>query len=331
MTTNRQIILASRPKEKATLANFQLISNPLNQPKKEEVLCKTLFISVDPYMRNRMEDKASYIAPFKLNEPMTGGVIGKVIQSNSPKFQEGDFVLGFSTWGDYFIASTAELEKLNLPEKSLSSALGILGMPGMTAYFGLLDIGKPKSGEVLVVTAAAGAVGSVVGQIGKIKGCHVIGIAGSEDKVRYLQQELGFDKALNYKDPKFSEKLIKETSEGVDVYFDNVGGTITDAVVSRINRHARIVICGQISLYNHENNMGPRLFPQLLVKSALAKGFIIDEYKKQFTEARQQMAKWIAEGKLKYQESIENGLENVPKAFLALFSGENHGKQLVRL
>lgn len=330
MKTNRQIILASRPMGMASSSNFQMISGPIPQPQEGEVLSKTLYLSVDPYMRNRMDEGPSYIEPFQLHEPITGGIIGQVIESNSLTFQAGDFVLGFSTWGDYFIAPANELKKIDLPEQSLSFALGILGMPGMTAYFGLLDIGNPKSGETLVVTAAAGAVGSVVGQIGKIKGCHVIGIAGNEEKVRYIQQELGFDKALNYKDPHFEQKFIEATPQGVDIYFDNVGGSITDAVVSRINRHARIVICGQISMYNHEKDIGPRLFPQLLVKSALAKGFIVDEYEKHFPEARGQIAKWIEEGKLKYQETIIKGLENTPRAFLALFSGENKGKQLVK-
>lgn len=331
MKTNRQIILASRPNGKASLTNFEIVSREIPTLKEGEILSKILYISVDPYMRNRMDERSSYIELFQLNEPITGGIIGQVIQSNSSIFQVGDFVLGFSSWGDYFTAQATELEKITLPEQSLSLALGILGMPGMTAYFGLLDISKPKPGETLVVTAAAGAVGSVVGQIGKVKGCHVIGIAGSEEKVRYIKQELAFDQALNYKDPKFEQELMKATSQGVDVYFDNVGGPITDAVVNRINRHARIVICGQISMYNHEKDFGPRLFPKLLVKSSLAKGFIVDEYEEHFPEARKQIAKWIEEGKLKYQESIMQGLESVPKAFLALFSGENHGKQLVKV
>ena len=331
MKTNRQITLASRPVGKASLDNFQIMNREVPSPKKGEVLSKTLYLSVDPYMRGRMDERASYIEPFKLHEPLTGGVVGQVIQSNGSKYREGDFVLGFSTWGDYFIAPENQLEKINLPEQSISLALGVLGMPGMTAYFGLLDIGKPQPGEVLVVTAAAGAVGSIVGQIGKIKGCHVIGIAGGEEKVRYLQQELKFNTALNYKDPKFEQKLTEATSKGVDVYFDNVGGPITDAVVGKINRHARIVICGQISMYNHEKDVGPRLFPQLLMKSALAKGFIVDEYEKSFPEAHHEMAKWIKEGKLKYQESITEGLENAPKAFLALFTGENRGKQLIKV
>lgn len=330
MKTNRQIILASRPAEMASLSNFEMISSPIPQPKEGEVLSKMLYLSVDPYMRNRMDERASYIAPFQLQKPITGGVIGQVIESNSPTFQPGDFVLGFSTLADYFMAPANELEKIDLPQESLSLALGILGMPGMTAYFGLLQIGKPQSGETLVVTAAAGAVGSVVGQIGKIKGCHVIGIAGNEEKVRDIEQTLGFDKALNYKDPNFEEKLIDATPRGVDVYFDNVGGSITDAVVSRINRHARIVICGQISMYNHQQDIGPRLFPQLLIKSALAQGFIVNEYEKHFPAARRQITQWIEENKLKYQETIINGLENTPKAFLSLFSGQNQGKQLIK-
>lgn len=331
MKTNRQVILNSRPTGMATLDNFQIVNRQISEPKKGEVLAKTLYISVDPYMRNRMDDRRSYIEPFQLNEPISGGIVGQIIQSNSSNFKPGDFVLGFSTWGDYFTTSASQLEKINLPEESLSLALGILGMPGMTAYFGLLDIGHPKPGEILLVTAAAGAVGSVVGQIGKIKGCHVIGIAGSEEKIRYLKNEFGFDEALNYKDSNFEQQLKDATPQGVDIYFDNVGGTITDAIVKRINRHARIAICGQISMYNHEKDIGPRPFPQLLTKSALARGFIVNEYATRFPEAQKQIAIWIKEGKLKYQESIMQGLESLPKAFLALFSGENQGKQLVKL
>jgi NADPH:quinone reductase len=329
---NRQIILVSRPTGLPSLSNFQLISRPIPSPKEGEALVQTLYLSVDPYMRSRMNDRPSYIEPFQLNHPLTGGVVGKVLQSNTSTFQPGDYVLGFSDWADYFVASAKELEKIDLPEKLLSASLGILGMPGMTAYFGLLDVGKPQAGETLVVTAAAGAVGSIVGQIGKIKGCYVVGIAGNDEKIRYLTQELHFDVAINYKRPDFLEKLAEATSKGVDIYFDNVGGVITDAIIARINDHARIVICGQISMYNLEKeDIGLRPFPRLLVKNALAKGFMVYEYGGRFPEGRSQIAKWLQEGVLKYHESIVQGLENAPRAFLGLFSGENRGKQLVKI
>lgn len=332
MSKNRQILLLSRPKGMPDLSNFALRESPIPKPKQGEVLLRSLYLTVDPYMRGRMNEGPSYIAPFALNQPPTGGVVGEVIESQHARFKQGDLVLAFSDWADYSISSGDELHKLDPKLAPVSTALGVLGMPGMTAYFGLLDIGQPKTGETVVVSGAAGAVGSVVGQIAKIKGCRVIGIAGSDAKRDYLLKELKFDAALNYKSADFKEALKKACPQGVDVYFDNVGGDITDCVLQLINRHARIVICGQISMYNLDKaDVGLRNFWLLLVKSALAKGFIVNEYEQRFPEGIRQMAGWIKDGQLKYSENIVNGLENMPQAFLGLFKGENIGKQLVKV
>lgn len=330
--TNRQIILTSRPKGMPDLSHFALHTVALPAPKEGEVVVRSLYLTVDPYMRGRMKEGRSYIDPWEINQPPTGGVVGEVVESQSPSFKVGDIVLGFLPWADYSAAPAGELHKLDPKQAPISTALGVLGMPGMTAYFGLSDIGQPKAGETVVVSAAAGAVGSAVGQIAKIKGCRVVGIAGGKEKVAYLTKELGFDAAIDYKQPNLADELRKACPKGVDVYFDNVGGEITDEVLRLINRHARIVICGQISMYNLEKpDIGPRNFWLLLVRSALAKGFIVDEYKARFPEGTKQMAEWLKQGKLKYKESVVQGLENTPKAFLGLFKGENIGKQLVKV
>jgi hypothetical protein len=283
-------------------------------------------------MRGRMNDVASYIEPFKVNEPLSGGIVGRVVESKSPKFTPGDYVLGNLNWADYSVASDQELRKLDPNSGSISLALGTLGMPGMTAYFGLLEIGKPKAGETVVVSGAAGAVGTLVGQIAKIKGCRVVGIVGSDDKAAYITGELGFDAAINYKQADFREQLKKACPQGVDVYFDNVGGDITDAVLQLINHHARIVLCGQISMYNLDKpDIGPRNWWLLLVKSATLQGFIVSEYAERFPEGIREMAQWIKEGKVKFHETIARGLGSAPKAFIGLFKGENIGKQLVHV
>lgn len=332
ITTNRQIILTSRPKGLPDLSNFALRTTSLPSPKEGEVLVRSLYLTVDPYMRGRMKEGRSYIEPWEINRPPTGGVVGEVVESKSPNLKAGDVVLGFLPWADFVAVPGRELQKLDPKIAPISTALGVLGMPGMTAYFGLMDIGQPKSAETVVVSGAAGAVGSAVGQIAKIKGCRVIGIAGGKEKVDYLTNELGFDAAIDYKQPHLAAELHKACPKGVDVYFDNVGGDTTDEVLKLINRHARIVICGQISMYNLEKpDVGPRNFWLLLVRSALAKGFIVDEYEARFSEGVKQMAEWLKQGKLKYRESIIHGFENTPKAFLGLFRGENIGKQLVKV
>jgi NADPH-dependent curcumin reductase CurA len=284
-------------------------------------------------MRGRMNDRRSYVAPFQLNEVLTGGIVGEVVESQSNNFVEGNFVAGNLGWQDYSIADEREVRKINPEIAPVSTALGVLGMPGLTAYFGLLDIGKPRQGETVVVSGAAGAVGTLVGQIAKMHGCRVVGIAGSDKKTIYLVDELGFDTAINYKAVPNLRRALKEACpNGVDIYFDNVGGDISDAVISLINNNARIPLCGQISLYNEAQiPMGPRLQPRLLTFSALMKGFIVHNYADRFDEGIRQLADWLKEKKLKYAENVVEGLENAPKAFIGLFAGDNLGKQIVKV
>lgn len=329
---NKQILLASRPAGMPNEANFRIVETEVPQPKAGEVLVRTLYLSVDPYMRGRMDDRKSYIAPFAVNEVITGGGIGEVIESRSPAFQPGDIVTGMLGWQLYSVATAQELVKIDPTLAPVTTALGVLGMPGLTAYFGLLEIGRPKEGETVVVSGAAGAVGMTVCQIAKIKGCRVVGIAGSDEKNQYLEHELWVDTTINYKAGDMRQPLKDACPEGVDVYFDNVGGEVSDAVMPLINKGARIPICGQISLYNLAKlDVGPRVQPYLLVKSALMQGFIITDYAPRFSEGITQLGRWNAEGKLKYAENIVEGFENAPRAFLGLFKGENLGKQLVKV
>jgi NADPH:quinone reductase len=330
---NRQILLVKRPIGIPDESCFKLVTSTIPQPMNGQALLRTRFLSVDPYMRGRMNDRKSYVAPFQLNEVLNGGIVGEVIESKSNNFVKGDFVVGNLSWQDYSIAGEKEVRKINPEIAPASTALGVLGMPGLTAYFGLLDIGQPKQDETVVVSGAAGAVGTIVGQIAKIHGCRVVGIAGSDKKTKYLIDELGFDTAINYRTAPNLRKALKEACpDGVDIYFDNVGGDISDAVLSLINNNARIPLCGQISLYN-ETKMptGPRIQPRLLTYSALMKGFIVHNYADRFDEGIRQLANWLKEKKLKYAENVVEGLENAPKAFIGLFAGENLGKQLVKV
>jgi NADPH-dependent curcumin reductase CurA len=312
---------------------FKLVTSSMPQPTNGQVLVRTRFISVDPYMRGRMNDRKSYVPPFQLNEVLNGGVVGEVVESKSNNFSKGDVVVGNLGWQDYSIAGEKEVRKINSDIAPVSTALGVLGMPGLTAYFGLLEIGQPKQGETVVVSGAAGAVGTIVGQIAKLHGCRVVGIAGSDKKTKYLIDELGFDTAINYRAGPDLRKVLEDACpNGVDVYFDNVGGDISDAVLSLINNNARIPLCGQISLYNETHiPMGPRIQPQLLTHSALMKGFLVRNYADRFDEGIRQLAGWLKEKKLKYAENVVEGLENAPKAFIGLFAGENLGKQLVKI
>jgi NADPH:quinone reductase len=330
MKTN-QIVLASRPKGLPTLKNFRFEEVYLPSSKKGEILLKGMFYSVDPYMRGRMNDAKSYAAPFPLDQPIMGAVVALVSESKSEIFKTGDVVVGNLPWRESFIASEKDVRKIDVSTIRPSYYLGILGMPGLTAYFGLMRIGKPKDGETVVVSGAAGAVGVVVGQVAKIFGCHVVGIAGSDEKVKTLKEEFGFDEVINYKTTKDMNKAIANACpKGVDVYFDNVGGEISDAVISNINFHGRIVICGQISLYNVTDiPVGPRIQPMLLTRSVLMQGFIIGNYQSLFLEGTQQLSEWLSEGKLKYTETVEHGFNNLPSALLGLFSGENTGKMVV--
>lgn len=327
----QQIVLASRPKGLPVDNDFRMLQIELPAIKDGEILLKGQYYSVDPYMRGRMNDAKSYVAPFQIDQPLNGSVIAKVVETKSDQFKVGDLVIGHFPWQEEFIASAKEVKKIDTTLAPAISYLGILGMTGLTAYFGLIHIGKPKAGETVVVSGAAGAVGSVVGQIAKIKGCNVVGIAGSEDKIKLLKTEFGFDEAINYKTTADMNKAIASTCpKGVDVYFDNVGGEISDAVINNIAFHARIPLCGQISLYNTaETPVGPRLQPMLLTRSVLMQGFIIGDFKDQFPEGTQQLAQWLKEGKLKGTETVERGFENLPKALLGLFKGDNTGKMIV--
>lgn len=331
---NRQILLKSRPIGMPTEDNFEITDAP--EPKLTQddgVILESRFISVDPYMRGRMSDAKSYVPPYQVGEPISGGIIAEVLESNDESLKAGDFVLGNLPWTERQTAKVDTLKKVDDSRAPLGYYLGILGMPGLTAYFGLLDIGRPEAGETVVISGASGAVGSVVGQIAKMKGCHVVGIAGSDEKIRYMIDELNFDEGINYhKTSDMQQSLDVVCPYGVDVYFDNVGGEISDAVLTFINNEARIVICGQISMYNAtEQPVGPRPQTLLLKRSALMQGFIVRDYADRFDEGIKTLAKWLKEGKLTYRQTVTHGFENLPKAFLGLFKGENIGKYLVEL
>ncbi|MRX74306.1 zinc-binding dehydrogenase [Bacillus lacus] len=329
----KQILLAKRPKGMPGQDDFTFQETEVPSIGEGEVLVKTLYLSVDPYMRGRMVDAKSYVEPYKLNEVISGGVVGEVAESQFSGLEKGDIVVGMLGWQEYSAVQGKHVRKIDPEVAPVTTSLGVLGMPGLTAYFGLLDIGEPKEGETVVVSGAAGAVGSIVGQIAKIKGARVVGIAGSDEKISYLKEELGFDAAINYKT---SDNLKKELAEvcpdGVDVYFENVGGEISDAVFYHLNKFARVPVCGAISAYNkEERDIGPRIQTTLIKSSALMKGFVVGDYSSRFGEASKELGKWVREGKLKYEETIQEGFENIPDAFLGLFKGENIGKQLVKV
>jgi len=328
----QQIVLAARPKGTPTSADFRTENIELKAIEEGEVLLNGLYYSVDPYMRGRMNDAKSYAPPFQIDQPISGGIVAEVMESKSNKFNKGDIVSGMLPWQKSIIAKDSAIQKIDTGIAPASYYLGILGMPGLTAYFGLMHICKPKAGETVVVSGAAGAVGVIVGQIAKINGCKVIGIAGSDDKIKLLKEDFGFDEAINYKTTNNIKKAIADICpDGVDIYFDNVGGEISDAVIANINFHARIALCGQISLYNStETPVGPRLQPMLLTRSVLMQGFIISNYQQQFSEGIQYLAKYINEGKLKFTETIVNGFDQLPHALLGLFKGENIGKMIVK-
>jgi len=332
-TVNRQITLASRPVGFPKVSDFHLVFSPLPSPVAGEVLVRSVYLSLDPYMRGRMSEAESYARPVAIGEVMPGGAVAFVLESAHPEFRSGDAVEGVLGWQEYAVAKGSELRKIEPSSAPISTALGVLGMPGLTAYFGLLDICDPHPGETVVVSGAAGAVGSLAGQIAKIKACRVVGVAGSDAKISWLLDELGFDAALNYKTAEdFDGKLEKLCPAGVDVYFDNVGGAITDAVVRLINVKARISVCGQISQYDlEEPEVGPRWLGQLIVKQAKVQGFLVSGYAERFPEGRKQVAIWLKQGKLKYREDVAQGIEAAPQAFIGMLQGKNQGKQLVQL
>ena len=330
---NRQITLASRPVGYPKLSDFKLVESPIPVPKEGQILVRTLYLSLDPYQRGRMSDAPSYAKPVQIGEVMIGEIVGKVIESHHPEFKEGEIIAGYLGWQEYAVSDGKGLRKVDPTLAPISTALGVLGMPGMTAYFGLLDLGKPQPGETVFVSGAAGAVGSIVGQIAKIKGCRVVGSAGDDTKIDFLIKELGFDAAFNYKTVSdYYEKLKELCPNGIDIYFDNVGGPLTDAVFRWINVKARIVICGQIHDYNLEKpELGPRFLRQLIIKRARVEGFLVFDYADRYGEALQQLAEWFKAGKLKYRETLAEGIENAPQAFISMLKGGNIGKQLVKV
>lgn len=333
-TLNKQIVLAARPAGFPKESDFQLVESPVPKAGPDQFLVRSLYLSVDPYMRPRIAAGGrSYARSVEVGEVMVGGVVGEVVESNHAQFAPGDIVEGVFGWQQYAVSDGGGVRKIDPSLAPISTALGVLGMPGLSAYFGLLEIGKPQPGETVVVSGAAGAVGSIAGQIAKIQGCRVVGIAGTDEKVRWLTNDLGFDAAFNYKaTPNYYRKLVSLCPNGIDVYFDNVGGEITDAAVRLINVRARLVICGQISQYNLEKpEMGPRWLWALIVKQARAEGFLVFQFADRSAEGLRQMAQWIREGKLKYRETVAEGIENAPRAFIGMLQGENIGKQLVRI
>jgi len=331
---NKSINLKQRPVGTPTLSDFEFkeLDNEL-KVSDGELLLEAKYISVDPYLRGRMSDAKSYVPPFKVGEPISSGIVAEVLESKNGNFQKGDFVSGLLQWKEKQISTGDGLQKIDKSKAPLSAFLGIVGMTGLTAYLGLHEIGKPKKGETLVVSGAAGAVGSVVGQIGKILGLNVIGIAGTDEKIDMLKSEFGFDHGINYKTTKDMKAAIKEAApNGVDVYFDNVGGPISDAVLFNINQFARIIICGAISVYNKtELPMAVAVQPFLVKNSALMQGFIVSNYADKFPQAMKQLSTWLGEEKLTYKETIVEGFDNTPQAFLDMMDGKNKGKMIVKV
>jgi len=334
---NRRIVLNARPAGSPTRTSFRMDELAIPVPAAGEVLLRTIYLSLDPYMRGRMSDAPSYAPPVAINEVMVGGTVSCVEASLNPDYQPGDLVLGYGGWQDYALSDGRELRKLDARAAHPSFNLGILGMPGFTAYMGLLDIGRPKKGETAVVAAASGAVGSVVGQVAKISGCRMVGIAGGPEKCRYVVEELGFDACIDHRSADLQRQLALACPKGIDVYFESVGGKVFDAVLPLLNACARIPLCGLVAHYNDSGlPQGPDrlglLTATILKKRLKMQGFIIfDDYAPRFPEFFSQMSAWLAEGKLKYREDIIDGLENAPEAFIGLLEGKNFGKLIVRL
>jgi NADPH-dependent curcumin reductase CurA len=328
---NIQVRLASRPDGAVSEANFRLVEVPVPEPGEGEVLVRNLYLSLDPYMRMRMDAGKSYAPSVEVGEVMVGGGVGEVVRSRAPGHAEGDIVTGRFGWQQFAVSDPSALRKVDPTLAPISTSLGVVGMPGVTAWYGLLKIGEPRAGETVVVSAAAGAVGSVVGQIARIRGCRAVGIAGGEAKCRYVVEDLGFDACVDYKSPAFGEALREAVPAGVDVYFENVGGRVLDAVLPLLNAFARIPFCGYVSEYDKGEAHAIRHLRQLLVCRARLQGYIISEHMDAWPDALKELAGWLAAGKLRYRETVTEGLENAPRAFIGLLRGENLGKQLVKL
>ena len=336
MPTNRQILLAARPEGEPQPKHFRRAETPAPEPGEGEVLLRTLWLSLDPYMRGRMSAARSYARPVEVGEVMEGGTVSKVVASRRKEFAPGDIVLARAGWQDYAVSDGSGLRKLDPARAPISTALGVLGMPGLTAYTGLNIIGQPKAGETVAVAAATGPVGATVGQIAKLKGCRAVGIAGGPDKCRYLIDQLGFDAAVDHRASDFADKLRLACPRGIDVYFENVGGAVWDAVFPLLNDFARVPVCGLIAHYNDAAlPAGPDLTPQLmravLTKRLTIRGFIVRDFVAHAADFERDVSQWVREGKIKYKEDVVEGLENAPQAFIGLLRGKNFGKLLVRV
>jgi len=329
---NVQVLLANRPHGWVQESDFRIIESDLPAVREGEVLVKNQYLSLDPYMRGRMNASKSYAASAELGQVMVGGTVGVIVESKNPAFQVDDAVLGYLGWQQYGISSGKDLQKLPKSEQiPLSAYLGVVGMPGITAWFGLMRIGQPKPGETVVVSAASGAVGSVVGQLARSQGCRAVGIAGGQTKCDYVVQELGFDACVDYKGDHLAEALAMAAPQGIDIYFDNVGGEILDTVLEQLNAFARIPLCGRISQYNATEPYRMRNFGSFLTNRVTLQGFIVSEHLEMWSQATQELSKLVTTGELKYRESVAQGLEHAPAAFIGMLKGENLGKQLVKL
>ena len=323
---NRQWTMAARPVGYPKTSDFKLVESGIPEPRHGEVLVRTIWLSIDPYMRGRMG------AAMKVGDVLIGEVVGRVEKSESSDFKRGDIVQAHIGWQEWGVAPAHRVTRVNTSRGPISTAIGVIGMPGLTAYFGLLDVCHPRPGETVVVSAASGPVGATVGQIAKINGCKVIGIAGSPDKVGYVTKELGFDGGINYKTENVSQRLKELCPAGVDVYFDNVGGPVTDAVWENLAMYARIVLCGQISQYNlAKPEMGPRNLRLIHGSRSRVQGFTVSQYPDRFEEGRTRLSQWVKSGQLKYREDVVEGIENAPEAMIGQQQGQNFGKLLVKV
>ena len=333
---NRRIVLASRPEGEPVPENFRLDTVAVPQPGPDEVLLRTRYLSLDPYMRGRMSAARSYAKPVEPGDVMVGGTVSEVVASNVEGLAPGDVVLGQMGWQEYAVSKRQGLRKLDPAAAPIQTALGVLGMPGMTAYTGLLNIGQPKEGETVVVAAATGPVGSLVGQIARLKGCRAVGIAGGADKCRALIDEFGFDAAVDHRSPEMAARLKEACPKGIDVYFENVGGAVWDAVFPLLNDFSRIPVCGLVAQYNMTElppgpDRTPVLMRAILSKRLLLRGFIVSDFASQHGEFQREVGAWLRDGKIKYREDVVEGLENAPQAFIGLLQGKNFGKLLIKV
>ena len=335
-TTNRRITLAARPVGAPKPSDFSTVDDPLSAPQDGEMRLRTVYLSLDPYMRGRMNDTRSYVPPIRIGQTMEGGAVSVVEESRHPKFAAGDIVFGYTGWQQYSISNGKGMRTVDPSLAPISTALGILGMPGLTGYVGLLDIGQPKEGETVVVSAATGAVGSIVGQIAKLEGCRVVGVAGAEEKCRYAVDTLGLDACVSHRDADLTDALKEACPDGIDIYYENVGGKVFDAVIGLMNVHGRIPVCGSIA---HYNDTGPPPRPDrlagtmriILTRRLTVRGFIIFDHHHRIPDFARDVSGWLHEGRIVYREDVVDGIDNAVEAFLGLLGGENFGKLVVKI